>query len=134
MLDGVQLIGTGGLTERLWVRPSLTITGIDAPSVAESANVLTPSARARLSLRIAPGDDAATAQAALVSHLQAHAPWGVQVTVEPGFTAAPYAAPPGGPAYRACTRPWPRRGARPPWTSAWAARSRSSPRTPTIFP
>jgi acetylornithine deacetylase/succinyl-diaminopimelate desuccinylase-like protein len=101
MVDGVQLTGTGGLTERLWVHPSLTITGIDAPSVAESANVLTPSARARLSLRIAPGDDAATAQAALVSHLETHAPWGVQVTVEPGFTAAPYTAPPGGPASRA---------------------------------
>ena len=101
VLDGVQLTGTGGLTERLWAHPSITITGIDAPSVAQSANVLVPSARARLSMRIAPGDDAAQAQAALVSYLETHAPWGVQVTVEPGFTAAPYAAPPGGPAYRA---------------------------------
>ena len=33
LLDGVQLIGTGALTERLWTRPAIAVIGIDAPSV-----------------------------------------------------------------------------------------------------
>jgi cysteinylglycine-S-conjugate dipeptidase len=101
LLDGVRLIGTGPLTERLWTRPAITVIGIDAPPVATAANVLIPAARAKVSMRIAPGDDAVRACAALTSHLRAHAPWGVQVTVEPGSTSAPYAARAGGQAHRA---------------------------------
>jgi acetylornithine deacetylase/succinyl-diaminopimelate desuccinylase-like protein len=101
MLDGVQLIGTGGLTERLWTRPAVTVIGIDAPSVAEASNTLIPAARAKVSLRVAPGEDVTRARAALASHLEAHAPWGSRVTVEPCATAAPYSARSGGPAYQA---------------------------------
>ena len=57
MLDGVRLIGSGGLTERLWTRPALTVIGIDAPSVAEASNTLLPVARAKVSMRVAPGED-----------------------------------------------------------------------------
>jgi len=98
LLDGVDLIGTGGLTARLWTRPAVTVVGIDAPSVAEASNTLVPVARAKVSMRVAPGDDAAAALDALTAHLQSHAPWGAQVTVTPGGTAAPYSAPAGGPA------------------------------------
>ena len=101
MLDGVRLIGTGGLTERLWARPALTVIGIDAPSVAEASNTLLPVARAKVSLRVAPGDDVTRASAALASYLISHAPWGVQVTVQQAATAAPYTARTDGPAYRA---------------------------------
>jgi acetylornithine deacetylase/succinyl-diaminopimelate desuccinylase-like protein len=101
VLDGVRLIGTGGLTERLWARPAITVIGIDAPSVAAASNTLLPAARAEVSLRLAPGEDVTRACAALASHLEAHAPWGVHVTVEPGATAAPYTARSGGPAYQA---------------------------------
>jgi acetylornithine deacetylase/succinyl-diaminopimelate desuccinylase-like protein len=101
MLDGVQLIGTGGLTGRLWAGPAVTVTGIDAPPVAEAANVLLPVARAVISMRIGPGDDAARAREALTEHLRANAPWGAQVTVSPGHAAAPYSAPSGGRAYAA---------------------------------
>ena len=101
MLDGVRLIGSGGLTERLWARPALTVIGIDAPSVAEASNTLLPVARAKVSLRVAPGDDVTRASAALASHLMSHAPWGVQVTVQQAATAAPYTARTDGPAYQA---------------------------------
>jgi len=101
VLDGVRLTGTGGLTERLWAGPAITVTGIDAPSVAAASNTLIPAARAKVSMRVAPGDDAAAARDALVAHLQAHAPWGAQVSVQPGALAAPFAARPGGRAYRA---------------------------------
>jgi acetylornithine deacetylase/succinyl-diaminopimelate desuccinylase-like protein len=101
LLAGVRLIGTGRLTERLWARPAAAVIGIDAPPVNEASNTLLPAARATVSLRVAPGDDETRARAALVSHLESHAPWGVRVTVQPGGTVAPYALPAGGRAYRA---------------------------------
>jgi len=101
LLDGVDLIGTGTLTARLWARPAISVIGIDAPAVASAPNTLIPVARAKVSMRVAPGDDAARARAALVSHLKTRAPWGVRVTAEPGGMVAPYSARAGGPAYRA---------------------------------
>jgi len=101
VLDGVRLIGTGGLTARLWAGPAIAVTGIDAPSVAAASNTLVPVARAKVSMRVAPGDDAAAARDALVAHLEAHAPWGARVSVRPGAVAAPFTARSGGRAYRA---------------------------------
>ena len=101
LLDGVRLTGTGGLTDRLWAAPAIAVIGIDAPSVAAASNTLVPVARAKVSLRVAPGDDAAAARAALTAHLEAHAPWGVRVSVQPGPVAAPFTARAGGRAYQA---------------------------------
>jgi acetylornithine deacetylase/succinyl-diaminopimelate desuccinylase-like protein len=102
LLDGVQFIGTGALAERLWTHPAIDVTGLDAPPVASAPNTLIPSARAKVSMRNAPGDDADRAREALITHLKTHAPWGVEVTVEPsGGTITPWAASPGGVAYRA---------------------------------
>jgi acetylornithine deacetylase/succinyl-diaminopimelate desuccinylase-like protein len=103
MLDGVRLTGTGRLTDRLLAAPALAVTGIDAPSVAAAANMLVPVARAKVSLRVAPGDDADAARDALAAHLVAHAPWGAQVSVAAGGTAAPFTARTGGRAYQ-CAR------------------------------
>jgi cysteinylglycine-S-conjugate dipeptidase len=101
LLDGVHLIGTGSLTQRLWARPAIAVLGIDAPAAGAAPNTLVPAARAKVSLRVAPGDDAIRARAALVTHLKRHAPWGVRVTADPGGAVAPYAARAGGRAYRA---------------------------------
>jgi cysteinylglycine-S-conjugate dipeptidase len=101
MLDGVRLIGSGTLTSRLWAGPALSVIGIDAPAVDDAGMVLVPSARARLALRIGPGDDAAAARDAVVAHLQAHAPWGASVSVAAGEPVAPYSAVTSGPAYAA---------------------------------
>ena len=75
VLDSVRLTGSGSLVDRLWTRPSIAVLGIDAPSVAEASNTLVPVARAKVSLRVAPGDDAIKASAALKEHLENHAPW-----------------------------------------------------------
>ena len=99
VLDGVELIGTGTLTSRLWAGPALSVVGIDAPPVDGSGMVLVPSARARLALRIGPGDDGAAARDALVAHLEAHVPWGARVTVTAGQPVAPFRADTSGPAY-----------------------------------
>jgi cysteinylglycine-S-conjugate dipeptidase len=101
MLDGVRLTGSGGLTARLWAGPAIAVIGIDAPSVAAASNTLVPVARAKVSMRVAPGDDAAAARDALAAHLTAHAPWGAQVSVLPGAVAAPFTARSGGRAYHA---------------------------------
>jgi acetylornithine deacetylase/succinyl-diaminopimelate desuccinylase-like protein len=101
LLDGVALIGTGTITQRLWARPAIAVIGIDAPAVDAAANVLVPAARAKVSMRVAPGDDADRACAALAAHLRSHAPWGVRVAVQPGGAIAPYTVRAGGPAYRA---------------------------------
>jgi len=103
LLDGVRLTGTGRLADRLSAAPALAVIGIDAPPVAGAANTLIPVARAKVSLRVAPGDDADAAHDALAAHLLAHAPWGAQVRAEAGGAAAPFTARTGGRAYR-CAR------------------------------
>jgi acetylornithine deacetylase/succinyl-diaminopimelate desuccinylase-like protein len=101
LLPGVQLIGAGSLTSRLWTKPALAVIGLDTTRTAEASNTLIPSARAKLSLRLAPGQDAEAAYEALVEHLRARAPWGAQVTVTRGEVAAPYRIIASGPHYDA---------------------------------
>ncbi|TKV59211.1 M20/M25/M40 family metallo-hydrolase [Nakamurella flava] len=91
LADGVQLIGDGSLGSRLYSKPSATVLGIDAPTVAGSSNVLIPHARAKVSLRIVPGSDAGREQLCLLEHLRSVAPWGVQVEVEPVAQGWPFA-------------------------------------------
>jgi cysteinylglycine-S-conjugate dipeptidase len=79
---GVHTIGTGSLLSRMWTKPSMTVIGIDAPSVAKAANLMTPVGRAKLSMRIHPDQDPRTAYEALRGHLLDHAPWGCEVVVE----------------------------------------------------
>lgn len=75
----VQPIGRDSILSRIWNKPSITITGIDAPSVANASNTLTPEARVVVSARIAPGQDAGEAYAAIAAHLRAHAPFGAEL-------------------------------------------------------
>ena len=81
---GLQLLGSGSITERLWRKPAISVLAIDAPPVAKAINALVPSARAKISMRLAPGQDPAAAMSALRAHLETNAPWGAQVTIEPG--------------------------------------------------
>jgi acetylornithine deacetylase/succinyl-diaminopimelate desuccinylase-like protein len=90
-VHGLQPIGEGALTERLWTRPAISVLGIDAPRVREAANILVPVATAKVSLRLATGQDPDAAMAAMVRHLEATAPWGAHVTVHPGASSWPMA-------------------------------------------
>lgn len=78
---GIEWIGEGSAVERLWTKPALSITGLDAPKVDGASNTLVASARAKISLRIAPGDTTSNALACLQRHLEANVPWGAQLTV-----------------------------------------------------
>ncbi len=97
----VEWIGDGPVVERLWTRPALTVTGLDAPKVDGASNTLVPVARAKLSLRIAPGDTTANAVECLRKHCEAHVPWGAQLTFTVVDTGEPTRIDATGPAYDA---------------------------------
>jgi acetylornithine deacetylase/succinyl-diaminopimelate desuccinylase-like protein len=99
VLDGVALVGSGRITSRLWTRPSLTITGIDAPSVATASNTLLAGVRVKFTLRIAPDQDPHAAFEALRDHLTARAPWGAHVDVRLKEAGHPFSADVHGPVY-----------------------------------
>lgn len=97
ILPGVDYLGEGTVTERLWTRPAVSVIGIDATPVDGASNTLAASARAKISLRLAPGQDPRAAMDALVTHLQSHAPWNARVEVTPGELGAPGEVPLEGP-------------------------------------
>ncbi|QDB79482.1 dipeptidase [Georgenia wutianyii] len=101
VLDGVRLAGTGPLAARLWTKPALSVIGLDATSVDHASNTIIPSARAKLSMRIAPGQDPAAAERALHDHLVANAPFGARVEVLPGETGQAFQAPEDSPVMQA---------------------------------
>lgn len=93
MLDGVELAGTGSIAGRLWTKPTIAVLGIDAVPVDSASNTIAPSARAKISMRIAPGQSPEAAAAALTEHLESHAPFGARVSVTDGELGQPFQAP-----------------------------------------
>jgi acetylornithine deacetylase/succinyl-diaminopimelate desuccinylase-like protein len=90
--------------ERLWRRPALAVTALEARPLAEAANQLIDTARARIGLRLAPGQDAERALARLVGFLEENPPWGVEVTTESDTAVAGWSTTPEGPAFDAARR------------------------------
>jgi acetylornithine deacetylase/succinyl-diaminopimelate desuccinylase-like protein len=90
LLPSAQLIGCGSIVDRLWDKPAASVLGIDAPTTAQASNVLLPRARAKVSLRIAPGDDAATAMKAFTQHLESRVEWGAEISVTEGSAGDPF--------------------------------------------
>lgn len=84
ILDGVEWIGAPRATAAMWTRPSASVLAIDTTRIKDASNTLIPAATAKVSVRLAPGDDPRQAMNALVEHLRAHAPWGAKVDVTPG--------------------------------------------------
>jgi acetylornithine deacetylase/succinyl-diaminopimelate desuccinylase-like protein len=79
---GVSPIGTDAIVGRIWNKPAITITGIDAPTVANASNTLAPEVSVVVSARVAPGQSAREAYEAIAAHLRAHAPFGAQLSFE----------------------------------------------------
>jgi acetylornithine deacetylase/succinyl-diaminopimelate desuccinylase-like protein len=99
--DGVELIGSGSVVERLWTRPSITTIGFDATRTAYASNTLIPTVKAKLSVRLAPGDNAREAMDRVREHLEKHVPWGARLTFTPGEYGEPIRIDATGPAYDA---------------------------------
>ncbi|MDU0328311.1 dipeptidase [Microbacterium sp. KSW2-21] len=79
LLEGVSPIGRDSILSRIWNKPSVTITGWDATPVEAASNTLAPQTSVVISARVAPGQDAEEAFAAVEKHLRAHAPFGAQL-------------------------------------------------------
>lgn len=89
LLEGVSQTGDGSVVERMWFKPSASVLAIDATPVAKASNTLVPSARAKVSVRLAPGQDPAAAARALEEHLRSNAPWGARVEIDSEQVGAP---------------------------------------------
>jgi len=77
---GVSPVGRDAILSRIWNKPSITVTGIDAPSVRNASNTLSPEVTVVISTRVAPGQRAREAYEAVAAHLRAHAPFGADVS------------------------------------------------------
>ncbi len=106
VLDGMPLVGSGGLGSRVWSGPAITVIGIDVPSVGGAVNAVPPHAKAVLNVRVHPEQDAVEAQAAVIDHLRAIRPFGIEIDVSPGPTGNGFAAATDGPAYSAARAAW----------------------------
>ncbi len=110
LLDGVTPVGRGSIYSRVWAQPAITVTGIDAPSVGRASNTLLPTARAKVSVRVAPGQDAEEAYALIRRHIEAHTPFGAHVS---------FANPELGDPFLVDTEGWAVQEARDAMASAW---------------
>ncbi|MFE9066854.1 dipeptidase [Streptomyces violaceusniger] len=101
VLDGVGLVGSGTVADRIWARPAVTVIGIDCPPVVGATPSVQSSARALISLRVPPGVDAAEANRLLAEHLRSSVPWGARLSLEQVGQGQPFRADTTSPAYAA---------------------------------
>jgi len=82
---GVMLAGDPNvnLFERLWLRPVVTVIGIDGHPIEGSSNQIVAGAQARISVRVGRGQDPNRLNDALCAHIEARVPWGLEATVTP---------------------------------------------------
>jgi len=90
LLDGVTPIGHGSILSRIWAQPSITVTGIDAPTVDTASNTLSPAISVRVSVRVAPGQEAQAAYEAIEAHLRENAPFGAHLEIDDVDTGEPF--------------------------------------------
>lgn len=79
LLEGVAALGGSNILDGIWNRPSITVIGIDGQTVALSSNTLLPKVRAKISMRIAPGDTPENGLTVLRAHLEKHLPFGARL-------------------------------------------------------
>lgn len=114
VLDGVSLVGSGSLADRLWSSYAITVTGLDVPTVSGAINAVQPLARARVTVRVPPAGDPKTTVEAVMEFLRKVAPWGVQVSFGDFTVGSGFQADAGGKARAALNRAMERAFGRPP--------------------
>lgn len=106
LLPGVPLSGESGRSvyEQLFARPSIAVTALEAIPLAQAANQLVAEARAKVGLRLAPGQDAARAAQLLRAFLESDPPRGVRVETQLESASPGWRTEPVGPAFDAARR------------------------------
>ncbi len=96
VLPGVALAGDPSVSvyERLWFRPAIAVLGFDSHPIAGSSNQIVARATARISIRVAPGQDPERLVGCLRSHLESRVPLGLEYTFDaheavPAWTCEP---------------------------------------------
>jgi acetylornithine deacetylase/succinyl-diaminopimelate desuccinylase-like protein len=106
MLQGSRFVGDGrySVYERIWHRPSLAITALEGMPLATAASQLIAEAKARVDIRLVPGQDADRVARLLVEFLASDPPHGVMVELEAGTAVPGWRTTPEGPAFDAARR------------------------------
>lgn len=104
LLPNTTEIGTDSILDRIWTKPAITVIGLDAQSVALSSNTLLPRAKAKISLRIAPGEEPERALELLRKHLLEHVPFGAEISFQDVELGRPFSADSSGWAAEAATK------------------------------
>ncbi len=103
---GVTPVGdpTINVFERLWAHPNLTVIGFDSHPLAGSSNQIVAAATARLSFRLAPGQDPERVCTTVLDHIAGHTPFGLETTTVVHEAVPAWTTEPTGPAFEACER------------------------------
>lgn len=75
--------GKATVYEKMWHLPSISVNAIEASSRKQAANIINDMAWARIGIRTVPDMEPEEVLRLLTDQLVQHAPWGVQVTIEP---------------------------------------------------
>ena len=90
--------------ERLWYRPAVSVLALEAMPLAAAANQLIAEARARVGVRVAPGQDAGRVRDVLVAFLERDPPLGTRVETQVVAAVDGWRTQPEGPAFDAARR------------------------------
>lgn len=104
MRAATKLADGASVYQALWAEPALAVTALEGPSLAEAANQLVDEVRARISLRLAPGQDPEHMRDRLVDFLRRDPPWGVRVGIEVEAAVAGWRTPSEAAAFDAARR------------------------------
>ncbi len=106
MLRGSRFVGDSrySVYERIWYRPSLAITALEGMPLATAASQLIAEAKARVGVRLAPGQDADRVTRLLVEFLASDPPHGVMVELEADTAVPGWSTTSEGPAFDAARR------------------------------
>lgn len=106
MRAGTRLAGEAhrSVYERLWHRPALALTALEGMPLATAANQLMAEARARVGVRVAPGQDARRVATCVEDHLRRDPPLGVTVETRVAAAVDGWKTRPVGPAFDAARR------------------------------
>ncbi len=106
LVDGTRLAGEPdrGVWERLWYRPSLALTALEGMPLVGAANQLMAEARARIGVRVAPGQDAERVARVVAEFLRRDPPSGVEVEAQVRAAVPGWKTRPVGPAFEAARR------------------------------
>ena len=136
VLDGLPLIGTGGLGSRIWSGPAITVIGIDVAVGRQRAQRRRRRMPARSSTSAStPSRTRPRRRPRSIRHLRALRPFGIPLEVHAEATGNGFATSTGGPAYAAARAAMVGRlGRRAADQPRAVARSRSSARLQAAVP